>query len=205
MRTGYAERIRQRIDGAGDGTMFISADFADIAENETIRRSLNRLVKTGTLRRVLKGIYEKPRYSTLLREHVAPDPDAVARAIARNYHWTIAPEGNTALNLLGLSPQVPATWHYISDGPYKVYEWNNTRLVFKHRTNKEISGLSPITALVVQALKALGKGQVTPETVVILSKRLRADEKALLLREATTATDWVYDVIRQLSGGGSAR
>jgi hypothetical protein len=202
MNLSYAEQIRQRIGEAEAGAMFISADFADIADTETIRRNLNRLVESGTIRRVLKGVYEKPKFSKLLQEPVAPNPDTVAKTLARNYRWTIAPDGNTALNLLGLSTQVPAVWTYISDGPYKTYEWNNTKLAFKRRTNKEISGLSPVTAMVVQALKTLGKDHVTPEIVIALSARLSAEERALLLIEAATSTDWVYDVIRQLDGGG---
>ena len=99
-----------------------------------------RLVNAGTLKRILQGIYEKPKYSKLLDEYVAADPNAIAKALARCYHWTIAPCGNTALNLLGLSTQVTAVWSYISDGPYKAYEWNSTKLEFKHRTNKEIKG-----------------------------------------------------------------
>lgn len=205
MTLSYAEQIRQRIHEAEGGAMFISADFADIADTETIRRNLNRLVESGTIRRVLKGIYEKPKFSKLLQEPVAPNPDTVAKTLARNYHWTIAPDGNTALNLLGLSTQVPAVWTYISDGPYKTYQWNETKLVFKRRTNKEISGLSPITVLVVQALKTLGKEHVTPEVVAGLSEKLSAEDKTLLLKEAATSTDWVYDVIRQLSGGGQAQ
>ena len=43
-------------------------------------------------------------------------------ALAHSYHWTIAPCGNTALNLLGLSTQVTAIWSYISDEHYKTYE-----------------------------------------------------------------------------------
>ena len=105
------------------------------------------------MRRILKGVYEKPKYSKLLDEYVAADPEAVANALARSYHWTIAPCGNTALNLLGLSTQVTAVWSYISDGPYKTYEWNSTKLEFKHRTNKEITGLSYMTSLVIQGIK----------------------------------------------------
>lgn len=202
MAISYAEQIRQRIDRAEDGTMFISADFADVADTETIRRNLNRLVKYGTIRRVLKGIFEKPKFSKLLQESISPNPDTIAKTLARNYHWTIAPDGNTALNLLGLSTQVPAVWIYISDGPYKTYEWNKTKLIFKHRTNKEISGISSITALVVQALKTLGKEQTTPKVIASLSARLSAEDKALLREEAATSTDWVYGVIRQLSGSG---
>lgn len=147
------------------------------------------------LRRILKGVYEKPKYSKLLDEYVAADPDAVAKALARSYHWTIVPCGNTALNLLGLSAQVTAVWSYISDGPYKTYEWNSTKLEFKHRTNKEITGLSYMTSLVIQALKTLGRINVTAEIIQTLSEKLTEDEKQACLKEATESTDWVYDMI----------
>lgn len=49
------------------------------------------------------------------------------------YHWTIAPYGN---DLLGLFSEEPTVWSYISNGPYRTYEWNSTRLEFKHRINK---------------------------------------------------------------------
>jgi len=200
---GYSKQIQERIGCVPEGTIFVSSDFADIADTETIRRNLNRLTQTGTLRRILKGVYEKPKYSKLLDEYVAADPDAVAKALARSYHWTIAPCGNTALNLLGLSTQVTAVWSYISDGPYKTYEWNSTKLEFKHRTNKEITGLSYMTSLVIQALKTLGKSNVTPEIIQVLSEKLTADDKKACLKEATESTDWVYDTIRQICGGNA--
>lgn len=200
MAKGYSKQIQERIGNALEGTVFVSSDFADITDTETIRRNLNRLTQTGTLRRILKGIYEKPEYSEMLKEYVAVDPEAVAKALARNYHWTIAPCGNTALNLLGLSTQVTAVWSYISDGPYKTYEWNSTKIEFKHRTNKEITGLSYMTALVIQALKTLGKANVTSETIRALNSRLSEEDKAAMLREASESTDWVYNAIRQIAG-----
>ena len=193
MKIGYSKQIQERINGADDGTIFVNSDFADIADSETTRRNLNRLTQIGVLRRILKGVYEKPKYSKLLDEYVAADPDAVAKALARSYHWTIVPCGNTALNLLGLSAQVTAVWSYISDGPYKTYEWNSTKLGFKHRTNKEITGLSYMTSLVIQALKTLGRINVTAEIIQTLSEKLTEDEKRACLKEATESTDWVYD------------
>ena len=168
---GYTKRIRERDLSLEDGTVFVTSD------------------------------YEKPIYSKLLDEYVAADPEAVANALARSYHWTIAPGGNTALNLLGLSTQVTAVWSYISDGPYKTYEWNSTKLEFKHRTNKEITGLSYMTSLVIQALKTLGKSNVTPEVIQMLSEKLTDKDKQACLKEATESTDWVYDTIRQICGG----
>ena len=201
MAEGYMQEIRKRVLTAEDGTLFIASDFADIANTGTVRSALYRLVQEGNLQRILNGIFEKPKYSKFLNEYVAADPDAVAKALARSYHWTIAPCGNTALNLLGLSTQVTAVWSYISDGPYKTYRWNNTKLEFKHRTNKEITGLSYMTILVIQALKTLGRENVTSKTVQILRSRLSEDDKAAMLIEAAESTDWVYDTIRQICGG----
>ena len=198
MNLGYASEIKNRINKADDGTIFISSDFADIADTQTVRRNLNRLTQSGILRRIINGIYEKPRYSHFLREYVAADPDDVAHAVARNYHWTIAPSGNTALNLLGLSTQITSSRSYISDGPYKTYEWDGAKLEFKHRTNKEISGFSPMSSLVVQAVKTLGKENVTPQTISHISDRLSDAEKSSLLEEAKESTDWVYDIVRNI-------
>ena len=201
MDNGYMQEIRARILAAEDGAVFVAPDFADIADTATIRQGLKRLYQSGIIRRIIRGIYEKPKYSKLLDEYVAADPDAVAKALARCYHWTIAPCGNTALNLLGLSTQVTAVWSYISDGPYKTYEWNSTKLEFKHRTNKEITGLSYMTSLVIQALKTLGRTNVTTEIIQTLSEKLSEAEKQACLKEATESTDWVYDTIRKMCGG----
>ena len=191
MDNGYMQEIRARILAAEDGAVFVAPDFADIADTATIRQGLKRLYQSGIIRRIIRGIYEKPKYSKLLDEYVAADPDAVAKALARCYHWTIAPCGNTALNLLGLSTQVT----------YKTYEWNSTKLEFKHRTNKEITGLSYMTSLVIQALKTLGRTNVTPEIIQTLSEKLSEAEKQACLKEATESTDWVYDTIRKMCGG----
>ena len=201
MANGYTRQIVERIQAADDGAVFVNSDFVDIVSAETVRRTLNRLTQAGKLRRVLKGVYEKPEYSELLKEYVAINPDSVAKALARSYHWTIAPCGNTALNLLGISTQVTAGWSYISDWPYKTYAWNSTELEFRHRTQKDITGLSYITVLVVQALKTLGKKNVTPEVIRRLRLRLSEDEKSVLLKEGTGSTDWVYDMIRQIAQG----
>lgn len=140
--SGYMKQIRERILSAKDGSIFASSDFAYIADSATVRQSLNRLVHAGILRRVLRGIFEKPKYCSDLNKFVAVNPDAVAKTLAHTYHWTITPYGNAALYLLGLSDQRPTIWSYMSNGPYRTYEWDSIRIEFKHRTNKEFIGLS---------------------------------------------------------------
>ncbi len=78
MVDGYSKQIQEQIKAASEGTIFISSDFAHIANTETIRRNLNRLTQAGMLRRILKGVYEKPKYSELLDEYVATNPALLA-------------------------------------------------------------------------------------------------------------------------------
>ena len=198
MSSFYSDMIYEKIVEAGNEAVFIATDFLDIADYETARKALNRLDSYGKIKKICRGVYYNPKFSELLGEYEAPSPHNVALALARKFNWNIAPSGNTALNQLGLSTQVTATWSYISDGPYRIYEWDSTKIEFKHRANREITGLSYITVLVVQALKILGKDNVTPEIIRILSGRLDSKDKVLLLKESAEATDWVHDIIKNI-------
>lgn len=184
-----------------DGSVFTTVDFADVIENSRVGVILSRLEEDGVIRRVMRGIYDKPVYNDFLKEYIAPSPSLVAEALARNFGWTIVPCGDTALNILGLSTQVPAAWSYVSDGTYKEYTYDNTTIKFKRTTNKEISKLSYKTALIVQALKALGKDNIDDTIINKLKNDLTDEEKTTALLEAKAATSWIYEYIKQICKG----
>ena len=197
-KTNNLKLIRDRINQSEIGTVYVAIDFVDISDKTNVNAYLARLVDEGLIRRVLRGVYDKPEYNDFLEEYVAPSPDKVANALARNFGWSIVPCGDTALNLLGLSTQVPAAWVYVSDGTYKEYAYDNTTIQFKRTTNKEVSKLSYKTALTVQALKALGKDKIDDTVIGRLSKLLTAEEKKTMLEEAKAATSWIYEYIKLL-------
>lgn len=86
----------------------------------------------------------------------------------------------------------------MSDGTYKEYTYDNITIKFKRTTNKEISKLSYKTALIVQALKALGKENIDDAVISKLKSDLTDDEKTAALDEAKAATSWVYEYIKQI-------
>lgn len=192
------KKIENRILEAIPGTIFITSDFKDLTSSDTANRALLRLENAGLIRKVMRGVYESPKYSEFLEENVAPSPNNVANAIARKYGWTIIPNGDTALNMLGLSTQVPVIWVYVSDGPYKEYEFNGVKLRFKHTANKEISNASYKTALIIQALKTLGKEGVTTDIIKKISSLLTKEEKQKMLDESKYTTAWIYDVMKEI-------
>ena len=195
-RPDYLNQIRGNIERAESGSVFVSTDFTDITDKKTVNMGLIRLADEGLIKKILFGVYYKPEFSELLCETVAPSPNKVAHALARNFGWTIVPCGDTALNLLGLSTQVPSQWVYVSDGAYKEYTFDNTTIKFKRTTNKEISKVSYKTALTIQALKALGKENITEQVISRLKKILTDEEKEKMLAESKSATSWVLELIK---------
>ena len=200
-RPDYLNQIRGNIEKAENGSVFVSTDFTDITDKKTVNMGLIRLADEGLIKKILFGVYYKPEYSELLGETVAPSPNKVAHALARNFGWTIVPCGDTALNLLGLSTQVPSQWVYVSDGAYKEYSFDNTVIKFKRTTNKEVSKLSYKTALTIQALKALGKDNVSEQIICRLKKALCEEDKEKMMTEAKSATSWVYEYIKVICKG----
>ena len=195
-RPDYLNQIRGNIEKAENGSVFVSTDFTDITDKKTVNMGLIRLADEGLIKKILFGVYYKPEFSKLLGETVAPSPNKVAHALARNFGWTIVPCGDTALNLLGLSTQVPSQWVYVSDGAYKEYTFDNTTIKFKRTTNKEISKVSYKTALTIQPLKALGKENITEQVILRLKKILTDEEKEKMLAESKSATSWVLELIK---------
>ncbi len=65
------------------------------------------MAERGVIRRVIRGLYDYPAYSKLLKKSLSPDIDQVAHTLARKFGWPIQISGNAALNLVGLSTQVP--------------------------------------------------------------------------------------------------
>ena len=161
--------------------------------------ALHRLEKRGEIRRVIRGIYDYPRFSKLLDQNLSPDIDQVARALARKFRWRIQPTGATALNFLGLSTQVPARAVYLSDGPDRVYQIANTALAFEHTALKESGIELKESGLIVQALKSLGQERITPEIISKIRAWLPESLRAKVHADTKTATGWVYSAIQQIT------
>lgn len=198
-RPDYQSKIEVRIASLPEGSAFITSDFLDIADTQVINKALSRMAEEGTIRRILRGVYDRPRYSELLQEWASPKMEEVAKAIARNFGWVIVPCGDTALNMLGMSTQIPAVWSYISNGPYRSYQVGKTTLEFKHTANRDIDRLSPVSALAVQALKALGKENIGTPEIKKLSAVLTKKNKAQLLEETQYSTAWIFETAKEIN------
>lgn len=157
------------------------------------------MVNDDKIKRVINGFYYNPRYSQLIGEYEAVSIHKLAIAIARKYNWNIAPYNSTALNLLGLSTQVPTHYKYISSGRYKEYKIEGIILEFQKVSPGEIANMSLKTATVIQAIKYLGKENISDEAIQKIREHLTEEEKKNLMVEGKSVPSWVYEVIREIS------
>lgn len=190
--------INETVREAKPGAIFVPSDFAEAGAADAVRKALSRMVESGELERPMRGLYRKPRRSAFLDKPVPASPNEIAEALARKFEWRIAPYGDTALNQLGVDPQVPSIVRYVSDGPYRTYQYGPYAIEFRHSANRDLSSLSPVAATVVQALKALGKDRLTEEALDAISSRLDDSQLEKLASEARNTTSWVRDAIKDM-------
>jgi hypothetical protein len=192
-------QIVVRIDRFGDGKAFSAKDFLDIASRTTIDVTLANLTQTGKIRRIRRGLYDMPKVNPSLGGKLSPNIDEAARAIARRQRWKIVPEGAWAANLLGLSTQVPSKIIYLTDGPNNEVPIGRRSIYFKHARPKAMAGLDGKFALVVQALRYLGKDGVGVPEIEKMKAELTPAEKRKLLRDTRFGVDWIYKVASQIA------
>jgi len=193
------DQILARIDRLGPGKAFSAKDFLDIATRGSIDVALGGLTRKGTIRRIRRGLYDMPKVNPALGGKLSPDIDEAAQAIARRQRWKIVPEGAWAANLLGLSTQVPSKIIYLTDGPNNEVQIGRRSIHFKHARPKAMAGLEGKFALVVQALRHLGKENVGTREIDTLRTKLSPQEKRRLLRDTRFGVDWIYDVAKKIA------
>lgn len=195
------QKILSRIYGRGRGWAFTKTDFVAGFGEANIHQALSTVARAGKIRRVCHGVYDYPRHSDLLGQALSPDIDQVAQALARKFNWRIQPSGEAALNLLGLSTQVPGRWIYLSDGPsreYSIGEDGRQILAFRKSSLKDTGFKYRESGLLVQALKALGKERVNAAVIETLRRRLEPKLCRRILSDTRAVAGWILQIIKQV-------
>ncbi len=194
------QQILMSVTRRGPGKPFLAKDFLDIGSRGSVDMALGSLAKEGTIRRIRRGLYDIPKVSSTLGGELSPDIDAAAHALARRYRWKIVPDGAWAANLLGLSTQVPAKITYLSDGPSRSVPIGRRTIQFKHARPQALASPGGKAALVIQALRHIGKAAAHDEKLIAMLKSiLSTAEVRQFVRAARLGVDWIYEVAKLIA------
>ena len=194
MKTELKDLILKRIEEK-NLKAFSCYDFTDLASYKTISKCLERLEYTNEIKRVHKGIYSLNLFDDVLNLPVLPSIDDVVNCLSRKHKWIICPTGNAALNVMGLSTQVPASYTFLSSGPYKNYLIYDVRVSLKRTMTRELIDYSYKTMLLIQCIKAIGQDNITYEDMTILKNKLSPTDKITALVETLTIQAWIRKII----------
>jgi Family of unknown function (DUF6088) len=196
-----SDRIIKRAQASGRGSVFTPSDFVDIAGRASVDQSLSRLVKAGRLRRLSRGLYDLPKIHPKLGA-LAPSPDVVAHALARETGSVVQIAGARAANALGLSTQVPAKNTYLTDGPARRVILGKRVIDLRHASPKHLVAPGSAAGTVVQALRHLGPPRAT-EVVDVASQQLSIGDKKLLGKTLGQAPTWMRPTLLKIAQGTS--
>lgn len=127
-------------------------DFVDLAGRDAIDKTLQRLAKSGDLRRVERGLYDLPTLNSLTGRQTVPDYRAVIDAVARRDQARFVIDGMTAANELGLTTAVPARIVVLLDARLKPISLGAQKIVFKQAAPSRLFWAGRPAMAIVQAL-----------------------------------------------------
>lgn len=192
------QKVIKTIRGHGRGWVFTPQHLSALGSRNAVASALKRYKHDGVIVSLARGLYYYPRIDPDLGL-LEPTNDQVARALAGRDATRLQPTGAYAANLLGLSPQVPTTVVYLTDGRSREVVLESHRIRLKHTTPRAMATAGRTSGLVIQALRHLGREQVTEETVNRIKERLSDTDRRQLLKDIRYAPAWIAEIIRAIS------
>jgi hypothetical protein len=193
--------LARKIAKRGRGTVFAPKGFVRDYNRAAVDKALSRLAKAGTIRRLGRGLYDYPKIHPELGP-LAPTIEATVRAIAGRDQIRLQPTGAYAANMLHLSEQVPMKVQFLTDGKARRLRVGRREIILKHAAPRTVAAAGRTSGLVIQALRYLGKTNVTADRVKHLRKLISARDRKRLLSDLNLAPAWMHPHLRFIAGEG---
>ena len=196
MNLNIEVQVLKKIRKAKGGTLFFVENFLRFGNAKAIAKALERLVHKGEITRVSRGIYARLEVDPVIGP-VLPSMESIAKAIAKRDKARIIPTGAMAMRLLGLSTQIPMNIVYLTDGVARKVKVRNGSIMFKRAAPKNLSAIGKISSLAIQALKAIGKDNLTEMQKELVIQQLLKEEEKRLMHDIPLAPEWIREIMRK--------
>ena len=195
MTKSVQTRIENKVKSMKRGSILFPSNFDDIGNVEVVKKSLLRLENKKFLVRLAHGIYLYPKQDKLLGV-LYPTIEEIAVAIAERDKARIIPTGTTALNKLGLSTQIPMNIVFLTDGAPRNIVVGKRTIKFKRTSPKNLAVKGEITSLIIQALKEIGKDNVTAGQLEKIKIHLEKEKQEIIEHDAKLAPVWISKIMK---------
>jgi len=200
--TTVRAKIQRRLKRKPDDWVFSAKDFLDLGSRPAVDQALSRMAKTGAIRRVSRGLYDRPRQSRLLKTAAPAALDAVVDAVARRDDVVIVPDGAVDANQLGLTTVVPARALFWTTGTSRTLKVGGRAVRMKQMPRWLQYWSDRPAAPVVRAMHWLGPTLKDDRVVAAqLQRRLPARVARDLQRNISHLPTWMHAPARRIAQG----
>ncbi|MBU4485567.1 MAG: hypothetical protein KKD38_01435 [Candidatus Delongbacteria bacterium] len=196
-RVEIESKIKKIIEKRGKGIIHFAEDFLAIGNSASVNRALSRLSQKEIIIRLAQGIYIYPKIDDNLGV-LYPSLDEIARTIAERDRARILPTGDLAMNRLGISTQIPLNIVYLTDGSPRIIKVGKRSIKFKKTTPKNLSVKGNISGLTIQALKKIGKGNITEIEKKKIQEALLKENPDILIEDMKLVPAWIREVMLEI-------
>ena len=188
--------LKDKILSLPDGSILFRSDYPEY-HSEFVGSTLAELTDDGILSKIAQGIYVKPTKSRF--GLVFPSVEKVVQAIAARDNAQILPSGMTALNVLGLSTQIPMNYSYLTSGSERTIKLKNHQVVLKRGVPKNFSYKTRLIALLVQALRTLKQENIGNSELRIIRELISKEtDKEKLAKDIDILPIWMKKIIKPM-------
>ena len=185
--------IREEFERRTPGTPIPTSRLLRYGTRAAVDQALSRLVGSGFIERVTRGVYYRPKISRLVGS-VPPEPQAVVKALTESRGESITMHGAEAARQLGLSTQAPMSPVFLTSGRSRTMHMGKWAMRLQHASPKELALAGRPAGTALSALRYLGPKYVTPQVITQVRSSLPESEFAFLRAETTVMPGWLSDV-----------
>ena len=195
------QTIREHISRIPAGRPFLSASLVRYGSRAAVDQVLSRLEKAKVILRVARGVYVRPRLSTILGP-VHPGVFEVAQAVAEAEGAQVAIHGAAWALKFGLTTQVMTSSTFLTNGRTRRLHVGKALLTLRHASPLEMRLAESPSGRAILALRWLNEPASPQWAMEKLRAALSSSEWGEFQAEAATEGGWIAKAVKEFQQQG---
>ncbi|MFH1261896.1 MAG: DUF6088 family protein [Pseudomonadota bacterium] len=178
------------------GTPFVSSEFLSLGTRAVVDQTLSRLVRSGKIRRLSRGVFIRPAQNPYVGE-VMPGVREIAERLAKQRGYRIQEHGSEIARKFGLSTQMAMQSIFLTNGPSRKIRMGNGEIQLKHVAERKLGPKNSKAGEVISLLWYLGKEAVGEGVLAKVKSRLSEEQLREVEEAIPSMPTWMAGVIRK--------
>lgn len=177
------------------GQPFPSTSVRHCGSRASVDQALSRLVVAGSLDRLCRGMYVRPRKSRPVGSS-SPSVEEIVKVRTAACGETIDVHGAEAARRLGLTSQVPLRVIYLTSGRSRTLDIGGVAVTFRHTSPRWLTLAGTAAGLAATALRYMGRNDVDGRTIERVRKAIGEEQFVLLSSTPSVTPAWLGDLLQ---------